>query len=77
MHDKWLIIYETILSNCKCFVTFYEGFCSQDGLVLALRVNSVQQEATIQVVHQRIGFRCEWHTKTLGCCGCAAVGTNP
>ena len=77
MHDKWPLIYESILPNCKCFATVYDGFCGQDGLVLALRANSVQQKATIQAVHQRIGFRCEWHTETLGNCGCAAVGTTP
>ena len=57
MHDKWPLIYESILPNCKCFVTVYEGFCGHDGLVLALRANSVQQKATIQVVHYTV-YRC-------------------
>ena len=43
IHDKWSLIHEY-----KCLVTFYEGFCSRDGLLLALRAISVQQKATIQ-----------------------------
>ena len=72
IHDKWSLTYETILSNCICIVTFQLATvcCSRDGLLLALRAISVQQKATLQVVHQSIGFRCEWLTKTLGFCGC-------
>ena len=57
MHDKWPLIYESILPNCKCFVTVYEGFCGQDG----------RKKQLYKCLHQRIGLRCEWHTKTLGC----------